>query len=50
VETTVMRGGSDWGGVGELPLSPLAPALCNGIFTATGRRIRSLPLMRHGLA
>ena len=45
IEVHIVNSGVDHlGGVGEPGTPPLAPAVCNAIFAATGIRVRSLPI------
>jgi isoquinoline 1-oxidoreductase len=36
-------------GAGETPIVAVAPAVANAIWQATGTRLRSLPMLPHGL-
>jgi isoquinoline 1-oxidoreductase beta subunit len=46
VEVYIVPSNEAPGGVGEPGTPPIAPAVCNAIFAATGKRIRKLPIGR----
>ncbi len=50
VNVEIVNSGEAVGGIGEPGLPPLAPALANAVFHATGERIRRLPLRRSGFS
>lgn len=44
VEVHLVESGEAPGGIGEAGLPPVAPAVCNAVFAATGKRVRRLPI------
>lgn len=44
VEVHIVKSNEKMGGVGEPGVPPLAPAVANAVFAATGKRIRRLPI------
>jgi isoquinoline 1-oxidoreductase beta subunit len=49
VETHIVPSTDKMGGVGETAVPPIAPAVGNAIFAATGRRVRRLPIRAEDL-
>ena len=50
VDVHIVAAGDKMGGIGETGTPPIFASVVNGIFAATGRRVRTLPLSRSGLA
>ena len=44
IDVYIIKNTKDPGGVGEPGLPPIAPAIANAVFAATGKRIRKLPI------
>jgi isoquinoline 1-oxidoreductase subunit beta len=49
IEVSIRESDAPLGGAGEPGIPPVAPALTNAIFAATGARIRELPVKKHDL-
>lgn len=47
IDVHIIGTGNPAVGAGEIGLPPVAPALANAIFNASGKRIREMPLLRH---
>jgi CO/xanthine dehydrogenase Mo-binding subunit len=50
IEIHIVPSNAAPGGIGETGVPPVAPAVCNAIFAATGNRLRRLPIAAHRLA
>lgn len=48
-EVDIVMSDAPPGGVGEPGVPPIAPAICNAIFAATGKRYRELPLNQYNI-
>ena len=46
IDVHIVNSGGPIGGIGEPGTPPIAPAVCNAIFAATGQRIRRLPISK----
>jgi isoquinoline 1-oxidoreductase beta subunit len=44
----ILQSDAPVGGVGEEAVPPVGPTVANALYSATGQRLRSMPLMRQG--
>ncbi len=49
VDVHIVKSGEKLSGIGEPGLPPVAPAVANAVFAATGARIRQLPMKREAV-
>ena len=47
IHVTIVNSGEPMGGAGEPGTPPIAPAVTNAIYAATGKRIRKLPILKN---
>jgi len=47
IEVSIINSGKPMGGAGEPGTPPIAPAVANAIFAATGKRVRKLPISKN---
>lgn len=47
IHVTIINSGADMGGAGEPGTPPIAPAVANAIYAATGKRVRKLPISKN---
>jgi isoquinoline 1-oxidoreductase beta subunit len=50
VETHIVPSVAQMGGIGEVAVPPIAPAVANALFALTGKRIRRLPIRAEDLS
>jgi isoquinoline 1-oxidoreductase subunit beta len=49
ISLSIIQGAEEPGGIGEPGTPPIAPAVANAVFAATGKRLRSLPIVKQGV-
>jgi isoquinoline 1-oxidoreductase beta subunit len=49
ISVSIIEGTEQPGGIGEAATPPIAPAVANAVFAATGKRLRSLPIVKQGV-